>query len=92
MGNYDDIINLERPPLRKHSPMSMENRAAQFAPFAALSGYEAVIREAARQAALEEDARRGPEEAAWQELYRLLCPDEACEPRKGGPHESERTD
>jgi hypothetical protein len=34
--NYDDIINLKRPISKNHPPMSMTNRAAQFAPFAAL--------------------------------------------------------
>lgn len=34
--HYDDIINLERPISKNHPPMSMTNRAAQFAPFAAL--------------------------------------------------------
>jgi hypothetical protein len=38
--NYEDIINLERPISRNHPPMPMINRAAQFAPFAALSGSE----------------------------------------------------
>lgn len=32
----------------RHLPMPIQNRAAQFAPFAALSGYEDVIRETAR--------------------------------------------
>lgn len=44
---YDDIINLDRPISKKHKPMSPENRAAQFAPFAALTGYEEAIKETA---------------------------------------------
>ena len=39
ISDYEDIINLERPKDPKHPPMSMEKRAAQFAPFAALSGH-----------------------------------------------------
>ncbi|WP_034465506.1 hypothetical protein [Butyrivibrio proteoclasticus] len=43
MGKYDDIINLNRPISKKHSPMPLENRAAQFMPFAALTGFEDAI-------------------------------------------------
>ena len=42
-GPYADIINLEHPVSRKHSPMPAEDRAAQFSPFAALTGFEDVI-------------------------------------------------
>lgn len=48
MSDYDDIINLPRPVSKKHKPMSIENRAAQFAPFAALTGYDKVIDETGR--------------------------------------------
>ncbi len=48
MSKYDDIINLERPISKKHIPMSVENRAAQFAPFSALTGYNEAVRETAR--------------------------------------------
>ena len=46
---YADIINLPHHVSKKHPPMSMLNRAAQFAPFAALTGYEAAITKAAKQ-------------------------------------------
>lgn len=49
IGKYDDIINLPHPTSKKHPRMSRQNRAAQFSPFAALTGYEAEIREIARQ-------------------------------------------
>ena len=45
---YDDIIRLPHPTSRKHPRMSMEDRAAQFAPFAALTGFGGVIRETGR--------------------------------------------
>lgn len=45
---YDDIIALSRPLSLKHPPMPPLARAAQFAPFAALTGYDAAIRETAR--------------------------------------------
>lgn len=48
MGKYDDIINLPHHVSDFHKPMPMSNRAAQFAPFAALSGYEDAISEASR--------------------------------------------
>lgn len=47
MENYDDIINLKRP-VSKHPKMSLYQRSAQFAPFAALTGYEGQVKETAR--------------------------------------------
>lgn len=67
-GRYDDIIDLERPVSKTHAPMPMSERAAQFSPFAALTGYEEIIAEAgrltARRIELDEDAK--------QELNRSL--------------------
>ena len=48
MGNYDDIINMPHHISKKHPQMSRYERAAQFAPFAALSGYEEIIEEEGR--------------------------------------------
>lgn len=45
---YEDIVNLLHHVSKKHPQMAPEKRAAQFAPFAALTGYEDVIDEAAR--------------------------------------------
>ena len=47
-GVYDDILHLTRPQSKKHRPMPMEDRAAQFLPFAALTGYDAAVSETAR--------------------------------------------
>lgn len=47
--DYSDIINLPHHVSRNHPQMPMEARAAQFAPFAALTGYDAVIHETERQ-------------------------------------------
>ena len=47
-GPYDDIIDLPHPVSRKHPQMARVDRAAQFAPFAALTGYEAAVKETAR--------------------------------------------
>ncbi len=48
MNNYDDIINLPHHISQARSRMSLENRAFQFAPFSALSGYEDKVKEVAR--------------------------------------------
>lgn len=45
-NDYDDIIHLPHHVSKRHPQMSMLNRAAQFAPFAALTGYDAAINEA----------------------------------------------
>jgi hypothetical protein len=47
-GPYDDIINLPHHVSDKRAQMSMQDRAAQFSPFAALTGYDSAIRETAR--------------------------------------------
>lgn len=67
MGKYDDIINMKYTKSSKHIPMSMHNRAAQFSPFAALSGYDVSIEEAGRitdkREILSEDVKRMLDEA-----------------------------
>lgn len=45
---YDDIIDLPNPTSRKHPRMPLYDRAAQFSPFAALTGHDAAIKETAR--------------------------------------------
>lgn len=45
---YQDIINLPHHVSKKHPHMSLEARAAQFAPFAALTGYDEQVAETAR--------------------------------------------
>lgn len=59
MSKYDDIINLNRP-VSKHPKLSISSRAAQFAPFAALTGYDEQVKETARltskKVILDEDA------------------------------------
>lgn len=58
---YDDIINLPHHVSKARSRMSMHDRAAQFSPFAALTGYNDAVEETARltdeQYELSEDAR-----------------------------------
>ena len=47
-NSYDDIINLPHPVSKNHPQMPLRDRAAQFAPFAALTGHDAAIKETAR--------------------------------------------
>ena len=47
-GDYDDIINLPHPISKTRPQMSLKDRAAQFSPFAALTGYDAAIKETGR--------------------------------------------
>lgn len=48
MENYDDIIHLPHHRSKKRSHMSAQDRAAQFSPFAALTGFDAAIEETGR--------------------------------------------
>ena len=47
--NYEDIINQPHHVSKRHPQMSMWNRAAQFAPFAALIGYDDAIKDTAQE-------------------------------------------
>lgn len=47
-NNYEDIIHLPHHVSKKHPQMPVQDRAAQFAPFAALTGYGDVLQETAR--------------------------------------------
>ena len=42
---YEDMLYMEHPTSKKHPRMKPEMRAAQFSPFAALTGYEAAVKE-----------------------------------------------
>ena len=48
MSSYDDIFHLPRHVSEKRKKMSRHDRAAQFAPFAALTGYDDAVEETAR--------------------------------------------
>lgn len=64
MKKYNDILHMERPVSKKHIPMPLSSRAAQFASFAALSGYEDEVKETARLT----DGRLIPDEDRAAEL------------------------
>lgn len=65
---YADIINLPHHVSRNHPQMSMGDRAAQFSPFAALTGHDAAIAEAARLT----DERPILDESVKQEISDLI--------------------
>ena len=96
---YDDIIELPHHVSRKHPQMPLMDRAAQFAPFAALTGHEAAIKETARlteeEIELNEDSK-ALLDLRLQELLEHLaeqptvtvtyfCPDEK---KSGGAYET----
>lgn len=67
-GNpYEDMLELSHPVSKIHPQMPRRDRAAQFAPFAALTGYEEAVREAARfteeKMILDEDSK---EQLDWK--------------------------
>ena len=73
---YDDIIRLPHHVSEKHPQMALSDRAAQFSPFAALTGYEAAVDETTRltdeKIDLSEDRI-----AAISELLASLQPEDA---------------
>lgn len=48
-SNYEEILHLPHHVSKTHPQMPMHDRAAQFAPFATLTGYAAAVQEAERQ-------------------------------------------
>ena len=73
---YDDIIHLPHHVSERHPQMSMYNRAAQFAPFAALTGHNAAITEAARLTEAEEELSESDAEVLNRKLAYLQSLDE----------------
>ena len=74
-GNYDDIIALPHPEPRTHPRMSLHDRAAQFSPFAALTGHSAAIAETGRLTASRitlDESEMARVDAALQRLRELL--------------------
>ena len=65
---YKDIFELEHHVSKKRPQMSRINRAAQFAPFAALTGYDDLVRESAR----ETETQRYLDENSIEELNEKL--------------------
>lgn len=61
--DYTDIMDYPHPVSWTHAPIAMSHRAAQFAPFAALTGYDGVIEETARRIILDESSQAALDEA-----------------------------
>ena len=73
--NYDDIINLPHPKPQTHPRMSIRDRAAQFSPFAALTGHSAAIAETGRltdSRAILDEYEMARVDDALQKLQELL--------------------
>lgn len=68
---YEDIIHLPHPVSARHGAMSNADRAAQFAPFAALTGYDAELAETARLTTSRIELTEN-EEQLLNEVYRYL--------------------
>ena len=68
MDRYDDIINMPHHKSKTRKPMPVENRAAQFAPFAALTGYDDAVKETARLT----DSRAELDETVKAEINAVL--------------------
>ena len=75
-GPYDDIIDLPHPTSERHPRMPMANRAAMFSPFAALTGYDAAVKETARLTDAKVDLTED-EKAILNAKLQLLTPGES---------------
>ena len=72
MSRYDDIINLPHHVSKTRTPMPMENRAAQFAPFAALTGHADAIAETARLTSAKHELSPAESEKLSRKLHYAL--------------------
>ena len=70
--NYDDIINLPHYVSKKRPQMSIEARSAQFAPFAALTGYDEKVKETARLTDKRIELEEGQKEILNNKLLYIL--------------------
>ena len=75
MNGYDDIIDVEYKPSGRHAKMPRINRAAQFAPFAALTGYGEAINETGRRVDRKPELSED-DKAAIDEKLRFLAADD----------------
>ena len=77
MGEYDDIIDLPHHVSQAHPPLSKASRAAQFSPFAALTGFGDGIAEAARLTDRRIDLTEAEKAEIDRKLNELTLPGEA---------------
>ena len=71
-NKYQDIIHLSRPRSQRHPPMSAHDRAGQFSPFAALTGFEAAIAETQRLTDSRITLEEGAKELLDQRMQEIL--------------------
>ena len=62
--SYEDIINLPHHVSKRHRQMPLAERAAQFAPFAALEGHAVAVRITAQRVRLQMDEQE-KQQAGW---------------------------
>ena len=72
MNNYDDIINLPHHVSKKRPQMTIVQRSAQFAPFAALAGYDDAVKETARLTDRKIELEDGQKEILNNKLLYIL--------------------
>ena len=70
--NYDDIIQMRRPVSKTHPQMSKQDRAAQFAPFAALTGHKERIGETERLTVQKKDLDASQQDILNNKLQEIL--------------------
>ncbi|WP_293693932.1 hypothetical protein [uncultured Phascolarctobacterium sp.] len=63
--NYEDIINLPHHVSKRHRQMPLAERAAQFAPFAALEGHAAAVRSTAQRVRQQIEEHTEKQKAGW---------------------------
>ncbi len=80
MADYDDIIHLPHPVSVRHAALSNADRAAQFAPFAALTGYDTELAETARLTTPRAELTES-EQQLLNEVYRYLQEHSSEHPR-----------
>ena len=71
-NNYDDIINLPHHVSKKRPQMTIVQRSAQFAPFAALAGYDDAVKETARLTDRKIELEDGQKEILNNKLLYIL--------------------
>lgn len=77
-GKYDDMLCLPHHVSRTRARMSLTDRGAQFSPFSALVGYDAVIEETARRTGERVELTESEKEKLNEKLCLLLQPEYAA--------------
>ena len=70
-AQYEDMLYFKRPVSRTHPPMDIMDRAAQFSPFAALTGYGDAVKETARQTERKQELDEYEKAALDEQLHEL---------------------